>query len=278
MKKLFYFLIVIVFFGCETEEQKKQKAQEVVQALISNIQVDNYESIYEYYPSFKNWTGSYYKYNSVDITSTMLKDDGTIEIFANAGGSNQLFFALKKVDGNYKIVRSKGLSAYFNSDLYKYCKKIGCIGSNETDLDIGRICKENEDDFNYLVRKIKNKIEDSFRLENQSLNKAGGYGIPLYVSGDIIVKNYSRFTISAYSYDIYIKFLNSQDKELYKFKYRTNFSDIAFNSSETLHIMQDIDRSYKKVDVELVILNTDFIEDLIGNYAEGIRCSYSDNL
>jgi hypothetical protein len=278
MKKLVYLIIVVMFFSCESEEQKKQKAQEVVQALISNIQVDNYESIYEYYPSFKNWIGSYYKYNSVTITSTMLKDDGTVEIFANAGGSNQLFFALEKVDGNYKIMRSKGLSAYFNSDIYKYCKKIGCIGNNETDLDIGRICGDNKSDFNYLVRRIKNKIEDRFILENQSLTKAGGYGIPLYVAGDIIVKNNSRFTIPRFSYDIYIKFLNNKNEELYKFKYSTNFSDIPFNSSEKLHLMQDVKNSFRKVDVELVILKTDFIEELIGNHAEGSFCNYDDNL
>ncbi|MBG7610825.1 hypothetical protein IU405_01010, partial [Polaribacter sp. BAL334] len=271
-------LFPFILMGCESDEQKKQKAQEVVNALISNIQIDNYESIYEYYPSFKDWVGKYWKYKSIAITSTILKEDGSIEIFANSNSDDQLFFLLEKIEGNYKVLKSKGLSSYFNSNIYKYCKNIGCIGINESDVDIGRICKNNETDFNYLVRSIKNRIEDKFRLENQSLAKHGGYGIPLYVTGDIIVKNYSRFTLPRYSYDIYIKFLNSNDKELYKFKYRSNFSDIPFNSSESLSIMQDVDRSFKKVDVELVIINTNFIEDLIGKYAEGSLCNYADNL
>jgi uncharacterized protein YcfL len=50
-KIIFITLFPFILMGCESDEQKKQKAQEVVNALISNIQIDNYESIYEYYPS-----------------------------------------------------------------------------------------------------------------------------------------------------------------------------------------------------------------------------------
>lgn len=280
MNKLpYYFIILLLLSSCETEEQKKEKAQEVVQALISNIQVDNYESIYEYYPRFKEWKGKYWKYSSVEISSTMLKDDGTVEIFAKTNNNNQLYFLLDKIDGNYKVLKSKGLSGYFNSNLYKYCKNIGCIGTNETDLDIGRICEENEFDFKFLTNEIKNVIERNTKLENQTLNKAGGsYGLQLYVSGDLIVKNYSRFTLPGYSYDIYINFLDNNDEVVLRYKYYSNFSEIPYNSSETLHIMKNIDKSCKTVDVELVIINTDFIEEIIGEYAKGSLCNYSNNL
>lgn len=278
MKKIVFIILVSFFFSCETEEQKKKKAQEVVQALISNIQIDNYKSIYEYYPSFRELVGKYWKYSSIEITSTILKEDGTVEIFAKANSNDHLYFVLGKVNSNYMVLKSKGLSSYFNSNLYKYCKNIGCIGINEYDIDIGKICKEKESDFNFLVNRIKNKIEDNFRLENHSLRRNGGWGLTPYVSGDIIVKNYSRFTIPRYSYDIYIKFLNNKDKEVYKFNYSSNFSDIPFNSSEKLHIFETVNNNYKKVGIDLVILNSSFIEDIIAEYAEGSLCNYVDNL
>lgn len=270
--------MLTLFFNCENEEQKKEKAQDVVKALIANLQVDNYESVYELYPSFKNLTGKYWKYKSIQITSTSLKDDGSVELFANSENGNQLFFVLKKVDANYKISKSKGLSSYFNSNIYKYCKNIGCIGINDSDLDVDKICTDNERGFNIIVNKIKNKIQNNTVLENHTLRKNGGYGVPFYVSGDITIKNYSRFSIPAYSYDIYIKFLNNKDDVLFEYKHYNNFSNIPFNSSDTYHVMKDVDKTFKKVSIELRVLKTNFIEELVGAYAEGSRCVYDDNL
>ncbi|WP_370390225.1 hypothetical protein [uncultured Winogradskyella sp.] len=278
MRRTLALVLIFLLFNCQTEEQKKREAEEIVQALISNIQIDNYKSIYELYPSFKNLEGEYWKYKSVEITSTMLKDDGTIEIFAKSN-NNQLYFVLDKINKGYKVVQSKGLSAYFNSNIYKYSKNIGCIGLNESDIDIGRICKKNETEFNAIVQSLKKRIEENTFLENHSLTKYGGYyGSNQYVSGDIIVKNGSRFTIPGHSYHIYVKFLDKNDNELYKYKHYNNYFDIPFNSSESLGIMEDIEKNYNKVDVELVILNTNFLENILGEHSKGSSCNYNYNL
>ncbi|MEH6512956.1 MAG: hypothetical protein V7734_07630 [Maribacter arcticus] len=278
MRKILFAITIMFLFSCETEEQKKEKAQEVVNALISNIQVDNYESIFEYYPNFKG-IGTYLKYNSVEFTSTMLKSDGKVDIFGKTYNGKQLFFEVEKTDGIYKVIKSKGLSSYYDSNLYKYCKKIGCIGMNEYDTDISRICKDNEGDFNFLVNSIKDKIESKTRLESHTITrKNGGFGY-YYAFGDITVKNNSRFTIPGYSYKLYVNYLDSNDNLLFTSdKSSGNFTDIGFNQSKTLNIYQDISSRFRKVNIKVKLLNTEFIEKLIAEYAEGSLCNYSNNL
>ncbi|MCF7559422.1 hypothetical protein L3X39_02145 [Sabulilitoribacter multivorans] len=279
MKNLLYILIIIVLFGCESEEQKKQKAKEVVQELISNIQIDNYESVFKYYPTFRNLKGKYWKHKILDITSTILKDDGTVEIFATSNNDDQLFFLLKKMDDTYMVVKSKGISSYSNSNIYKYCKNIGCIGITESDIEMSRICNNKEDEFKRIVSSIKYEIEEKTRLESHALEiKKGGFG-NYYAFGNITIKNYSRFTIPAYSYKIYVNYLDINDNVLFTSEnFSDNYSDIGFNQSKTQHVMQDISSKFRKVDISLKLLNTEFIDKLIAEYAEGGSCIYSDNL
>lgn len=277
MKKLILFLVVILLFGCETEEQKKEKAQEVVKSFVSNLQFDNYETLYEYYPTFRD-VETYWKFNSLNITSTILNSDGKVIIIGETDTSKQVFFELVKFDGNYRITKSKGLSSYYDSNLYKYCKKIGCIGMNEFDSDINRICKENKYDFEALVNSIKYKIENKTRIESNTLKGNFGYGYD-YVSGEITIKNYSRHSIIGSSYRLYVNYLDSNDNVLFTSdESSSNYKDIGFDQSITLNIYQSIPSRFRKVNIELKLINTKFIESSIPKYAEGSNCIYSGNL
>lgn len=279
MKKVFFLLVIILFFSCETEEQKKEKAQEVVKALIANMKLENYESSLEYYPGLIKGVGNYRQFNSVNFTSTMIKPDGSIEIFAKSNSNRQLFFTLQNIDGTYKITNSKGLSNYYDSNLYNYCKNIGCFGMSNFDIDVARICKDKDAEFRRLVNSIKYKIESQTRLENQTLTKNGGYGMPYYVTGNITIKNHSRFTIPGYSYKLYVNYLDANDNILFTSEESLgNFQAIGFNQSKTIHVMQNSSSKFRKVSVKVKLLNTEFIEKGITEYAKGSNCNYSDNL
>ncbi|GAA4292682.1 hypothetical protein [Aestuariibaculum suncheonense] len=274
MKKLLYLLVILILsLGCESEERQKQLAQEVVNAFISNILVDNYESMFEYYPSFRELNGNYWKYNSLELTSTIMKQDGSIEIFAKSRSNNQLFFKLIKIDGEFKIVNSKGLSAYYNSNLYKYCENIGCIALTDYDLEIAQVCEINKKDYNDLINSIKTRIEENTVLVNHTLSKSFGT-----VSGNITVKNRTRFTVPEYAYDIYVNFLNTSNEVLFSYEDGNSFRSIPANGISTLLVFKDAKNGYAQVDVELKILKTDFIEKIIAEHSEGTRCIYSDNL
>jgi hypothetical protein len=180
---------------------------------------------------------------------------------------------VEKIDGKYQISKSKGLSSDFNSNLYKYCKKIGCIGLNSYDSEISIICKDKEYEFNQLVRSIKETIENNVRMENHTVTKSYGCA-----SGNITLKNYSRFTIRGYSYNLYVNYTDNQGNTIFTSKEMLNYESIPYGQSKTINVFENNSSSFQKVGIILKIINTEFIEDIIGEHAEGTNCNYTNNL
>lgn len=180
---------------------------------------------------------------------------------------------MEKINGKYIIQKSKGLSSDFNSNIYKYCKKIGCISENNYDAEISKICKEKRPQFNLLVEKIKKNIEENILLENHTVTQQYDWA-----SGDITIKNTSRFTIPSFSYNLYILYSDKNENIIFTSKEIANYESIPYGQSNTVHVFEQNTNSFEKVGVSLKIINSSFIEEIIAEYAEGNNCSYSNNL
>lgn len=232
----------------------------------------------ELYPSLRKAIGGQFRqFESVEFESIVLKDNGEVEVFAKSNNGIQLFFVLQEEGGDYKVVNSKGLSVYNDSNLYEYCKRIGCITTGAYDLQIDNVCKQNESSFNNLVNQIKNRIEATTRLESHSV-KVMGYG-DNYATGNITLKNFTRFTIPAHSYKLYVNYLDSDNNILFTSdKSLSNFEAIGFGQSKTIHVIQDISSEFRKVNIKLKLLSTQFIEEIVAKHSEGSSCLYSGNL
>lgn len=239
---------------------------------MANLPLDNYEILYKYYPNFKR-VERYWKYDKFKIENTTIDETMEASVICSTE-SGSIFFKLEKIDGSYIITESKGLSAAFNTPIYKYCKKIGCIGANDYDGDITQICKDKEVEFKALVDNIKESIESNFVIENNNLRiNDGGFGAT-YVNGEISVRNGSRFSIPAWKYEIYFHFVNSKGNTVFTKSDKSNYEDIPFGQSLTKTIFADETSSgaFRKIKVELKLTSTSFIEEIIAENITGNNC------
>ncbi|MDY0316100.1 MAG: hypothetical protein GX793_00460 [Bacteroidales bacterium] len=270
IKIIFVIGLIISLLSCESNEQKINKAKEVVQSFVTNLSFDNYDEMFKLYPSFKN-VQTYWRITNFNIKNSVLNEN-TI-ILTGTFNELEILFEVEKIDGKYIITKSKGLSSEYNSNLYEYCKNIGCLGTNSYDADISKTCKENEFQFNRIVKKIKGDIEDNVWMINHTVTKSYNW-----VSGDITIKNSSRYTIPGYSYILYVNYFDRKGNLLFTSKYNFNFESIPYGQSKTIHVYESNSNSFQKVDISIEIIDTDFIEQIIGKYAEGYNCTYSYNL
>jgi len=272
MKNILPIIVLLMFSSCETEEQKIKKAEDIVKKFVSNLPFDNYSILSSIYPDFSD-IETYWKLNTIDIISSNLNEDGKIAIVGSSG-RHQILFELESLNNKYLITNSKGLSSDYDSNLYKFCKRIGCIGTSEYDKDISKICKKKKHEFESLLDILKTRIENRTKIENQTLSKSFGM-----VSGDVTIKNYSRFTIPGSTYEIYVKYLNSKGEVVFTSNESlSNFKSIPYNQSKTIHVFENNSSGFRKVDVQLKLTSTNFLEKVIAENAEGNRCSYSENL
>lgn len=271
IRKVFIIVTLLSLFSCESEETKLNKSKEVVKLFASSTVFNDEEKMRLYYPNNTEIRGSYLVLKDFEIIGASLNDN-IISVIGRSQG-REISFDVKKESGKYIIIRSRGFSMFFNSNLYKYCRQIGCIKEGDYDAEISKICHENQLQFDLLVERIKNEIEEGVRLENHSV-KNDGY----YISGDITYKNYSRFGIPASTYKLYIEYLNNKGDIIFK-EEEIAYGNIPFGASKTTSIANfNIASQARKINISLKIINTSFIEEVIAEHAKGNNCNYSYNL
>ncbi|MFN5135600.1 MAG: hypothetical protein ACK5DG_09815 [Chitinophagaceae bacterium] len=257
--------------SCETDKSRMAKCNAIVQSFIANLPLDNYEILYKNYPDFQK-VKRYWKVNDFKITNATIDDDKTVSIIGTSRQLGNILFNLKEINGKYFITNSKGLASVFNTPLYKYCKKIGCIGLNDYDKDISQTCSDKEDEFKSLVYQIKNNIQENVMVQNHNLSISFGY-----VSGDVTVKNYSRFSIPGRGYELYYHFLNNNGDIVFTKKEILNFESIPYGQSVTHHLFESSTRNFDRIKAELKLITTDFIEEIIAENIKGSNCQAGNN-
>ena len=119
-KLLLLSTLILILSSCETNERKINSSKEVVMSFVSNLSFDNYDLMYSSYPSFRD-IKTYWKLKDFNITSAALNNNSVTVI--GKSQNTEVLFVVEKIDGKYQITKSKGLSSYFNTNLYKYCKR-----------------------------------------------------------------------------------------------------------------------------------------------------------
>ena len=145
MKKVLFICMLLALVSCESEETKINKAKEVVSIFASNTTFGNLEKLTLYYPNMKELKGRFLVLKDFQILNAVLNEK-TISIIGKAQG-NEVLFEVKKENGKYIITKTKGLSMFVYSNLYKYCKQIGCMKGDNYDVEISKICSEKEFQF-----------------------------------------------------------------------------------------------------------------------------------
>ena len=274
MKTVLFFvpLVLIMMVSCgKSKKERIKESKDVVNQFINATTFENYNQMYDLYPRFKE-VRQFWKLNDFKLTSATVNEDENISIVGKAN-KRDLYFELEESDDRYIIISSKGMSTDYESFLYNYCKRIGCIKGDADDASISAICKDKESEYNILIDEIKSTIEKNVKLENHTVTKS--YGM---ASGDMTIKNYSRFSVPGMSYKLEIDYLDRSENVKYTSNERSNIYSIPYGQTATFFVSEMNARGFSKIRPRLVITNKSFIEEIIAENAEGANCNYNKNL
>ena len=149
-KFLIIALFLFMFSSCKSDDQKKKEANDVVEKFVHEVTLENYNAAYKLYPKFEN-LGSFWIPRDFEIESTIIEVDGSVSIYGNYKKGlqkNELKFTLNDIGDGYKINSSKGLSSFYNTHLFQFCKLKGYLVLSENDIDydvnLTKVCKGHE--------------------------------------------------------------------------------------------------------------------------------------
>lgn len=273
-KITFFFALAILFYSCRTSKDKINEAKEVITTFVKDLELENYQSIEKTYPDFSK-IGKYWILNDFTINDSKIDND-TITIYGNYKKGGQIeekimFVLCEGKDNKYFILKSKGLSAFFGTNLYKFAKRVGCLNGLETDRDIAEACKKRETFFKQFLEVYKEKIEAAVKLENHNVTNSFGF-----VSGDVTVKNNSVIEIPAFSYDLYLILYDNNYNEIFRTKSNSNVYAIPANGSINAMIHEQSNRGMAKIAIEIKLNDTSFLESQLINPPSDWTCEFVD--
>jgi hypothetical protein len=279
MKQLLFLIFMsFTLFSCKSDKQKIEDAKQVVETFVKDIELENYTSASKIYPSFSK-VGKYWILYDFKITDSKIDNEevttyGTYKQYNTREESIMFVLEPSESDGKYYIKRTKGLSAYFGSNIYLFFKNVGCLRGLETDEEIAKACKEREVVFTSLVTQAAIAQQESVIMESHSVSNSYGY-----ISGDITVKNTSNTTIPAFTYDIYIIFTDANGNEIYREKSISNVYQIPSHGSISVMVHQQSLRGMAKIGIEFKLTKTDWLEsDIANDPSDEITCEKIDEI
>ena len=261
----------VLITSCKSDEEKIKEAEELTKTFVSNLKFKNENECYVIYPKFKG-IGEYYIINNYRITSSNIKND-TITIFGKYDRVSQenkelMFVIAQNNNHKYEIIASKGISAYWDSNLYKYLKGSGCFtffelfSIDEYDKDIAETCNSYKDCWNKIVDFHTAIVETVVTMSDHNVSKSYGS-----ISGNITVKNPSDIAIPAYTYDLYIELMDNNGNVIHREK--SNYTNGFKPKSQTsINIFTDDNRLYKKIGTRLKITDRSIIENFLAKHPE----------
>lgn len=259
-----------------SDEEMLIKGESVVQSFVDELNMQNFNSAREIYPEMSKI--SRYKIpQNFNISSSKFTSDNKTEIkiignYGTAENTKPMQFVVSNKENSYwKIIRSKGLSYYYESNLYNVLKTSGCLEDIESDASIHETCQILEPKFESLVSKYKEIIENSISFERSGSNLSNSYDIS--ISGELMLKNNSNISVPGFSYEIYVVFYDRSANPSHSSKYQFNSDPILANDYHQITVYSmDYHRDYKKYSAVVKITNDQFIRSYLGQQGN-LSCS-----
>jgi hypothetical protein len=206
-KFLIIAMFLFLFSSCKSDDQKKKEANDVVEKFVHEVTLENYNAAYKLYPKFETM-GSFWIPRDFEIESTIIEVDGSVSIYGNYKKGlqkNELKFTLNDIGDGYKINSSKGLSSFYNTPLFQFCKLKGYLVLSENDIDydvnLTKVCKEHEIEFDLLINKCARFVSENVIMNKQLSNIYKEAYIDSY-SGTISIFNSTGFDISSSAFNL----------------------------------------------------------------------------
>ena len=215
-KFLIIALFLFMFSSCKSDDQKKKEANDVVEKFVHEVTLENYNAAYKLYPKFEN-LGSFWIPRDFEIESTIIEVDGSVSIYGNYKKGlqkNELKFTLNDIGDGYKINSSKGLSSFYNTHLFQFCKLKGYLVLSENDIDydvnLTKVCKGHEIEFDLLINKCARFISENVVMNtSQTTLVKDLYGESF--SGSVAITNNTAFEITNGAFDFNLLLLRGEE-------------------------------------------------------------------
>ncbi|MBM3161651.1 MAG: hypothetical protein FJZ66_09990 [Bacteroidetes bacterium] len=230
MKNVFYLLtFLVVITSCKSDEEKINEANILVEKFANEVALQNFSAANKLYPKFKI-LDRFWSLNNFQINNTTVETDGSICVYGTFSkytikNREGIKFILKDNGDGQKIIDSKGLSSYYNSPLFEYCKLKGFLSDNledcniDSDISIAKVCKEHLLDLQILLIKCGRYVNENVVMNKQLTTIQAGYFGDSY-SGTISITNNTGFDLNNDSFDFNIYwFKNGVQTEAHKIEF-----------------------------------------------------------
>jgi hypothetical protein len=265
-------LLLSLFFitSCgPSDAELISSAENTVKSFIDDLTLQNYNSAYSVYPEFKKVT-KFYTSKEFSISSSRFNNDDKSEVKVSGtfrysdNASRPVQFVLKRKDKNWEIIRSKGLSSFYESSVFELMKLQGCFSNIESDADIHQECNRAEGKFESMVAQLKESLESLVVFERNGSNLQNDYNIS--INGQVMLFNSSDVTIPAHTYEIYIFLVDRQGNICHTYKYEFNDTPIRANEFHQINIFAMGYRScYNSYTAMVKIKNDQFLRKYLAN-------------
>ena len=214
MKTLLYLLTFsILITSCKSDEEKIKEANILIEKFANEVALQNFSAANKLYPKFK-LLDRFWSLNNFSIDNTTIENDGSVCVYGSFSkytikNREDIKFILKDNGNGLKIIDSKGLSSYYNSSLFEYCKLKGYLsdnitdGSIDSDISIAKTCKEHLLDLQLLLNKCARYVNEMVVMNKQQTTIQAGYFGDSY-SGTISITNNTGFDLDNDSFDFNI--------------------------------------------------------------------------
>lgn len=271
------FCLTLILVGCgPSDKELLRNAESTVQSFIDELNMQNFNSANDIYPEMSKISRykipKNFKVSSSKFTSANKNEVKIIGNYGAADNTKSMQFVLSKKESNtWEIIKSKGLSSYYESNLYNILKTSGCLTDIESDASIHQTCKNLEPKFESLVNEFKNDLENSIAFEKNGSNLSNNYNV--YISGELMLKNNSNISIPRFSYEIYIVFYDRNNNPSHSSKHQFTEDPILANDYHQITVYSmDYHRDYRKYSAVVKITNDQFIRSYLARQGN-LNCS-----
>lgn len=276
---IFLFMLGIISCG-PSDEELLSAAKLKTQQFVDELMVENYYSANEIYPDFSQ-IGRYYiptNYSIKGATFTTTNND-EVKImgdFLDNEERKSLQFTLRlNNNGEWSIIKSKGLSSYNGSPLFRALLKSECFDFSdlESDAVVHTQCDIYAQHFEDYTQEIKKLLEELISSDTQQSNiRKSPYTSS--ISGEIILKNSSEINFPAFCFDVYFKQFNSKGEVLKTTKLFQQLQTLDANGGlYSIPIYDVLEHGSDSWGISVVITNDNFIREWVASGTE-FPCSY----
>lgn len=201
---------LITLTSCKSDEDRIKEANSIIEKFAKEISLENFSAANKIYPKFAELE-KYWKLNDFKIDNTTIEDDGSISVYGSYQRYSPKFredikFIVSDKSNGLKIIDSKGLTTYYNSPIFEFCKKKGFLSTSDikksidSDISIAKTCKDHQFEFELLVINCARYVNENVTWNKQQTTIESGYLGDSY-SGTISIVNNTGFDLNNNSFD-----------------------------------------------------------------------------